>query len=247
MNQRIHAPRLGKRAASAQPASLHRPRRGPTGPAFAPGVGPAGHDLSRIRVAPDGGASASVAQGPIQLGNGKKKSRSKIPKSTIHYAERIEEVAEGLGMDVGGLASRKPHTKRGTGSSGTQHDVADARAATRARETVEERIKEKTGVDMSIADFAKQSAKEEATAIASSEKRQARERRAREVAEEHTEAYKDWIASLATESWKSKQKDLGNTYRSAPTGKKLRGLKALAGQLGWETEWEDSMAPHLWE
>ncbi|CAN0322439.1 unnamed protein product, partial [Phaeothamnion confervicola] len=73
--------------------------------------------------------------------------------STIRYSRDALAAAGHLGFGADDLASRRPHKKKGTGSSGTDHKRADGKAAVRVAEMVEDEIERRTGVRQRPADF----------------------------------------------------------------------------------------------
>ena len=169
----------------------------------------------------------------------------KVKKSTINFSESMLLAAPLVGLGSKDLESRNPHTKLGTGSSGTQHDVADGKASIRARKLVEGAILAKTGANMSAQDFLKLRQSEEVTRAARDEKKSAAAQKMVEKDAADWEDFCSWIAVLAPQAWRDLQEQRGNTVRRAPPDKKHKALLAKATKEQWPMEWDDSLSRYL--
>ncbi|MCI4668289.1 MAG: hypothetical protein MRZ79_09135 [Bacteroidia bacterium] len=154
-------------------------------------------------------------------------------ESTIRYSEAALAAAERLGIDGSELESRKPHTKTGTGSSGTDHQRADGQAALRARETVESAIEKKTGVRQSAGDFMKNERKKAAAADAREEKRGRQAEKAAAAQARDERLYKAWVSNLPGAS------DDPEVPRMRLNKRDQKKAEKMATELGWPTSFDE--------
>jgi hypothetical protein len=163
--------------------------------------------------------------------------------TTINYGKDVAKVGAQLG--VTGLKTRKPHKKRGTGSSGTDHSRADANAAKAADSKVRDAIEKKTGVRQSPAQFLSEQEKKQSAATQRSEKADQARAAERERIEEHNRDFRNWIAHLAPQEWREAESAKGNEYPK-PAGKKNK-LEKQATENQWPTKWNPSYAKYLYD
>jgi hypothetical protein len=172
----------------------------------------------------------------------------KMQPSTINVSQNTLLAASALNINAKRLKSRKPHrdTSTGGGGGGTDHDRADGQAAVRMNKIVAEKIKKKTGANVTPKAFVHGLARASEAAAARSEKSEDGARATVEALEGDVEARLEWLAHLAPAEWREKQAAYGNNVRPAPPAKKAKKLAALAPQKGWPQVWDDKYGKDLY-